>query len=54
MAKRKYDYFILVTEDGNETYTSYREVFSAYQGTKDSATLYGVSVMGELEVVFSK
>lgn len=53
MAKRKYVYYILVTECDEETYNDYSEAVSAYWKS-DSATLYGSDEQGDLSVITSK
>lgn len=53
MAKRKYVYYILVTECDEETYNDYSEAVSAYWKS-DSATLYGSNEQGDLSVITSK
>ena len=53
MAKRKYVYYILVTECDEENYDKYSEAVSAYWKS-DSATLYGSDEQGDLSVIMSK
>lgn len=57
MAKRKYEQYHLVSEDGtNEFYYDYREVFAVFQSLKKSglsATMYGISDMGDNGVIMS-
>lgn len=54
MANRKYESFILNTEDGESFPGSYGEGFAAYQRTEGSATLYGIDAQGEVSTIMSK
>lgn len=53
MVKRKYEYYILVTECDEENYTNYQEAVSAYWKS-NSATLYGSDEQGSMSVIMSK
>jgi len=57
MAKRKYEQYQLVAENGtDEFYDDYREVFADFQSLKKSglsATMYGISDIGDNEVIMS-
>lgn len=53
MAKRKYVYYILVTECDEENYKNYSEAVSAYWKS-DSATLYGSDEQGNVSVIMGK
>lgn len=53
MAKRKYEYYILVTECDKENHTTYQEAVSAYWRS-GSATLYGSDEQGSISVIMSK
>ena len=53
MAKRKYVYYILVTECDEENYENYSKAVSAYRKS-DSATLYGSDEQGNVSVIMGK
>lgn len=53
MARRKYEYYILITECDEDNYNNYSEAVSAYW-KNDSATLYGSDEQGDLSVIMSK
>ena len=53
MARRKYEYYILITECDEDNYNNYSEAVSAYW-KNDSATLYGSDEQGGLSVIMSK
>ena len=52
----KYVNYNLIAEDGeqNEHFESYRKAFSAYQRSEAPKTLYGYTLQGDVEVIFSK
>lgn len=54
MSKRKYCYYIVATDLGDNTHENYKEAFRAYSRS-DSATLYGITnETCNMEVIFSK
>ena len=56
MAKRKYTTFILESDTSSMLSSSWREVFSKYMRTNESATIYGLPNYdgADWEVVMSK
>lgn len=55
MAKRKYAYYQVASESySTQNFDDYKEAFSTYSRTDESATLYGVSEVGDVSVIISK
>lgn len=52
--KRQYEHYEIATETTENTTTDYREAFAEYMSYDGSATLYGVTEMGEFAVIMSK
>ena len=51
---KKYTNFTLVTETGTTQTESYADAFAYYKRAEESATLYGIDFMGNMNVIFSK
>lgn len=51
---KKYDYYILAYEMGEESFEGYKDACSAYHKAESPKTLYGVNVEeGRYSVIFS-
>lgn len=51
---KKYDIYQVVSETETREFYNYREAFSKYQRTEESATLYGIAEQGDMSVILSK
>ena len=55
MATRKYAYYQVVSEStSTQHFDDYKEAFSTFSKTDESATLYGIDEFGEVSVITSK
>lgn len=54
MAKRKYTYYQVVSDEGTTNHENYREAFGSYMTANEPATLWGVEEDGGFQHIFSK
>lgn len=55
MATRKYAYYQVESEStSTQHFDDYKEAFSTFSKTDESATLYGIDEFGEVSVITSK
>ena len=51
---RKYERFQVVNDEGTTDFEKYRKAFSAYQKSESPATLYGITLEGDFNLIASK